>query len=153
LTIEDLKLIGAIAGLLTLIFTVWDRLLRGRPIAYLVVKGRPSNHYEFLHIKNIDSIDILIIGIKAWPRFFKAAKDDNAITLVNAGAGEPLLVLLSPGEEREFPFFKSGGQSTEGSCRITIAVRWRKSTSTWFPQIPKMIFTSTEDIDRMARGL
>jgi hypothetical protein len=36
--LEALKLVGAIAGLLTTAFVIWDRWARGRPLAWVTAK-------------------------------------------------------------------------------------------------------------------
>ena len=152
--IEQIKLVGSIVGLLVGVFTAWDRLIRGRPLASLTMTGSPSNPYSFIRIKNISPIDILIIDVVAYPRRFKIAKNDSTFGIGKSLVGNALVHLISPNERNDFPFFAQPSISEdEPSQRIYVFVFWRKSNSTWIPQVPKIIFTSTTDLNRMAKGL
>jgi hypothetical protein len=152
--IETIKLVGSIVGLLVGVFTAWDRLVRGRPLASLAMTGVPTNAYTSIRVKNISAIDILITDITVRPKQFRVAKDHSLRGIIKASIGDELLAILSPGEEKDFPFFAQPSVSDEDpNRRVHVFVYWRKSNSTWIKQIPKLICTSTKDIEKMAKGL
>jgi hypothetical protein len=60
--IAEIKLVGSIAGLLLGALTAWDRVVLGRPVAFITTKGSPHNFLNFLRVKNVSPIDILIFN-------------------------------------------------------------------------------------------
>jgi len=61
--LEAIKLVGAIAGLLTARFVIWDRWARGRPLAWVTGKKLGVNPYEYVRIKNPGPADVFILGV------------------------------------------------------------------------------------------
>src|SRR4051812_16860039 len=100
---------GAIVGLLTGIFTVWDRLLRNRPIAYFHVRGPKGSPFRYVRVKNIDQSDIQIIDIKCWPDIFRVAKDHSVDGIVRATFGQPPLQFVAPDARCDFPVVETPG--------------------------------------------
>jgi hypothetical protein len=67
--LEDIKLIGAIVGLATGLFTVWDRWARGRPLAWVTATRRFSGNPEkYICIKNPGPSDVFILGVRVHPK-------------------------------------------------------------------------------------
>jgi hypothetical protein len=64
--VEAIKLIGAIVGLVTGIFTAWDRWARGRPLAWVTAKKLGVNPYKYIRIKNPGPADVFIRGVRAY---------------------------------------------------------------------------------------
>jgi hypothetical protein len=60
----EVKLVGAIAGLLTTAFVIWDCWARGRPLAWLTAKKLGVNPYKYIRIKNPGPADVFILAVK-----------------------------------------------------------------------------------------
>jgi hypothetical protein len=78
--LEAITLIGAIVGLATGVFTFWDRLARGRPLAWLTVTirtgGTPAD--PGIRIKNPGPTDLFIQGVRPHPAdIYSVAKDHS----------------------------------------------------------------------------
>src|SRR5262249_57374417 len=63
-------------------------------------------------------------------------------------------VLLRPGKPHDRGIIKSPKKLAEpqdaSSRRVCFLIYWRKTSSTWLPQVPVVIMTSTGDIERIA---
>ena len=101
--------IGAIVGLATGIFTVWDRLFRARPIAYVHIRGPKGTPYRYVRIANTDKADIQVTDVKCWPRVFAAAKDHSIRSIAEAAIGRAPLALIAPGEDWDFTLIIPSG--------------------------------------------
>ena len=65
--LEAIQLVGAIAGLVTTAFVIWDRWARGRPLAWVTAKKLGANPYKYIRIKNPGPADVFILGVRAHP--------------------------------------------------------------------------------------
>ena len=101
--------IGAIVGLARRIFTVWDRLFRARPIAYVHIRGPKGTPYRYVRIANTDKADIQVTDVKCWPRVFAAAKDHSIRSIAEAAIGRAPLALIAPGEDWDFTLIIPSG--------------------------------------------
>jgi hypothetical protein len=138
---------GSIAGLVTLCFTVWDRLLSGRP---LVSVRRADYVGRSIHCQNLTRHDILITKIRCSRSGVVVACDDSLNGMASAQAGQYFLALLRAETEREFPLVFTRGELVADDARdfspFAIIVSWRKSRSMWLPQLPAVMFTSARAI-------
>jgi len=140
--IDGFTRVGAIVGFITGIFILWDRVLRARPITYVLVKGSKGNVFRYIRVRNVDTADIQVIRIKCWPKFFRvnpSHKGDN-IALDDAEEAEiwkAFIAVIAYGEERDFPF---GIRALQGWLNkipfMTFFVFWRRSSSPLLPQLP-----------------
>ena len=141
--------IGAIVGLVTGAFTLWDRLFRARPIAYVHVQGRQGNWFRYVRIVNTDKADMQVANVRCWPQFFSAAKDHSEPSIADAMDGRAPLALIAPGEHWDFPLVPRRDLSSLGDKRFALAISWRRSSSPWLPQPPKWIVLSMRDLRRL----
>lgn len=151
--IEFIKTVGGIAGLLTAAFMVWDRWARGRPLAWVTATKFGANPLEYIRLKNPGYGDVIVLGVRAYPRVYDVAKDRSVeATITNTGFQRDVRVLLKQNEERDLPIFPNRRKLPEGSAsrRFCFLVFWRKTSSTWLPQAPIMIFTSTGYVEQIA---
>jgi hypothetical protein len=139
--IETIKLVGRVAGLLTAAFTAWDRLVRGRPLAYIVVKGK-GDPYFYLRVINVGRVRIVIIRVKTSGA--KLAKDHELESIVRGTMGGAPTALLDPGESRDFVLMK--GEVTQKDRPIWFRISWRRTSSIWLPLPSKVVRTNTADL-------
>jgi hypothetical protein len=101
--IEEIKLIGSIVRLLTGAYAIWDRLLRGRPLAFIAYDDR--NRLLVLRVKNVSEIDILILGIDTKPRHYRVSTGDSVREIADAMGDVPPFSVITPGETKDYQFF------------------------------------------------
>ncbi len=66
--------IGAAVGFLTGVYTLFDRFMKGRPIAYLVASGPATNAVLSLRVKNVGSKTWCLGGFFRFRGFTKSRK-------------------------------------------------------------------------------
>ena len=58
------------------------------------------------------------------------------------------IVILKVDQEREFPLIFKRGELLDDDCKevvpFVMIVSWRRNSSYWLPQIPKVIFSSAK---------
>jgi hypothetical protein len=151
--LEEIKLVGGIAGLATAAFTIWDRWARGRPLAWPTIKTFGVNPFKFIRIKNP--------GPRAYPAgIYGVAKNDSSDAILQATVPQifgvaDLHALLRRDAEYDLPIYylsktKMDLEGNLPSRRVCFLIFWRKTSSTWLPQFPVWIMTSTRDLDHMA---
>ena len=136
--------LGSMAGLLTFVFTLFDRLLAGRPL----VSIRLSEYHREVFCRNLSRHDIVITKISSIPNAVMVAADDSLRGVFNADAGNGFAAILKPEEDRGFPIIFRKGElvDRESTTRapFVIVVSWRRTRSTWLPQMPAVIFSSAK---------
>jgi hypothetical protein len=134
--------IGSLTGLATFCFTIWDRLLSGRPLVSIILSGR---HRE-LSFRNLSRHDVIITRIKCFPSFVAVASDDSIHGIATATVGIGFAAILKSEKTRTFPLIFKKGDLVESEATVTapfmIVVSWRRTKSTWLPQLPAIIFSS-----------
>ena len=97
---------GSLVGLATGVFTVWDRWLRWRPIAYTVAKTNQGGPY--IRIKNVGPMDIVVQRIESRPSTFKIAKGKGVSVKEVADAMVDKLepTAIAPQETHDFFFWE-----------------------------------------------
>jgi hypothetical protein len=155
--VEAITLVGSIVGLATGIFTVWDRWARGRPLAWVTAEKRFSgNPEEYICVKNPGHSDVFILGVRVHPKtpqIYGVAKDHSVRAISSSFHGN-VNVLLPPGKEQYLPIIElpkdlDAPIDTAGR-RVCFLIYWRKTSSTWLPQFPVIVMTSTDDIKQIA---
>jgi hypothetical protein len=153
--LEAIKLAGAIVAFVTALFTVWDRWVRGRPLAWVTAEKFGVNPLEYIRIKNPGHGDLFILGVRAYPRtIYGVSRDRSSKAIADAlSFNVPVNVLLAPGEACDLPIIDGRDPRTSKdapSRRVCFLIYWRKTSSTWLPQPPVWVITSTHDIQRIA---
>ena len=153
--IQTISFVGSLIGIATGIFVLFDRVLRNRPLAFIVLKGNSNNPLHYVRVKNVGAIDAIVFDIEARPRSFEISKDHSVGGIAGAILNKPSFAILEPGQELDFPFFKNPKREGDKEYvgRIRFSVYWRKSSSTWLRQIPIHVFTSTVDLEQMAESI
>jgi hypothetical protein len=154
--LEAIKLIGAIAGLLTTAFVVWDRWARGRPLAWVTAKKLGVNPYKYIRIKNPGPADVFILAVRAYPpKVYSIAKDHSTKAIVGAASFNlDVNVVLWQGEVRDLPIIdvSKPDQRNVADQSVRFVIYWRKTSSSYLRQVPVIIMTSTGDIERIAEA-
>lgn len=137
---------GALVGIATAAFVLLDRFAFGRPIISL----RKADHGRDLHCINSSKHDLLITSIRAWPAWARPAHSDSLDGIVSAAAGMGFVAVLAPGAERGFPLVIARGELLDEDRKdlapFVIAVNWRKTRSSWLPQIPVLMVSSARTL-------
>jgi hypothetical protein len=143
--------IGAAVGFLTGAYTLFDRFMKGRPIAYLVASGPATNAVLSLRVKNIGQQDLVLRRLLSIPRLYEIAKDDSVLGITEAQF-KSFMTVLQPGQQVDFPVFRSkSGRAlaAESRGRCAFVISWRRATSIWLPQIPAYFLTSVRAIEQL----
>jgi len=140
--------VGAIAGLASAIFLVWDRCMAGQPVVWPVRKPEfREESIRFLRCMNVSKWDILIKKIKVIPNVLSISRDDSAEAIADAAfLNLPFQALIPAGESKDFPL---GIRNGEPSSPFLIVVSWRSTRSTALLKVPVFMFSSV----RALRGL
>jgi hypothetical protein len=136
--------IGSMAGFLALCVTVWDRMLSGRPLVWI----SPGDYGRNVHCKNLAVCDITISRIKCYPPGINVSSGETLNAIGDASIGRGFIAVLKADQEREFPLLFKHGELLDEDCKevepFVMIVFWRRNTSYWLPQIPKVIFSSAK---------
>jgi hypothetical protein len=134
--------LGSLTGLLALCVTVWDRLLFARPLVWI----SPGDYGLQVHCRNIATYDITISTIRCFPSNIGVASSTSLNAVVRASVGQGFIVVLKADPERDFPLIFRRGELLEDDCKeaapFVMIVSWRRNSSYWLPQMPKVIFSS-----------
>jgi hypothetical protein len=147
--IETVKSIGSIVGLLTGIFLIFDRYMRGRPIATLSFPVELGKASARIRIKNVGNHDVAILGVSVSGDVYGFANDLETINIARATVGRDQFFTLKPDETRELFLvsrFANGIPLELQPKKIQFIISWRRCNSTWLPQIPVFIFSDTTTI-------
>jgi hypothetical protein len=175
--LEEFKLAGGLAGIVSAVFLVVDRWLRGRPLAWVTAKKAVksgANSFSYLRIQNPGPADVFIKRVCAYPPIYGVLKDQlpdevaKALDALDEGdvkamADIDVNVLLWQGQTYDLPIFefpkpvKAPNQSDAAEVPqdqpVRFVIYWRKTSSTWLRQVPVRIFTSTRDIESIAAAV
>jgi hypothetical protein len=151
--LEAFKLAGAIVAFVTAFFTVWDRLARGRPLAWVTAKKIGAGSFEFIRIKNPGPADVLILGVRARPPIYGVTRDHSSEAILEAlSFNNDVKNVLLQGEGCDLPIVPNRVKLPKNapSQRVRFIIYWRKTSSSWLRQFPVVIWTSTGDIERIS---
>ena len=134
--LETIKLIGAVLGIATAGFIVFDRVFRNRPIFALHAAPRvPGDNYLFLRIKNILDEDIVVENWVIRPKIIGLSTDTSIRSIVEAQVGNIPTVILPPFSELKLKLIILGAATNRQHDVITIAAQWDTTRKPWpFPR-------------------
>jgi hypothetical protein len=154
---ETIKTIGSFAGLATLAFTIWDRWVRGRPLAWLTATKRFGILAEYICIINPGRSDLFIREVSVYPRtarvLYGVAKDHSEKAVLSTLYSTDVNALLRSGDEKYLPIIrlpKILDAPPKDAPWVCFVINWRKTSSTWLPQFPAVVMTTTRDIERIS---
>jgi hypothetical protein len=134
--------LGSLAGLLAFGVTIWDRMLSSRPLVWI----SPGDYGRQVHCQNVATYDITIRAIRCHPSHVRVASSTSLNAVVRASVGQGFMAILKADQEREFPLIFERGELLDDDCKkvapFVMIVGWRRNSSYWLPQIPKVIFSS-----------
>jgi hypothetical protein len=134
--------LGSLAGLLAFCVTVWDRMLSSRPLVWI----SPGDYGRQAHCKNIATCDITIRKIRCIPSSVGVVSSTSLNAIASVGQG--FLAILKEDQEREFPLIFRRGELLDDESRdiapFLLIVFWRRNSSFWLPQLPKVMFSSAK---------
>jgi hypothetical protein len=155
--LEKIKLFGGIAGLITATFLVWDRWTRGRPLAWVTATRRFGILAEYICIINPGRSDLFIREVRVYPRtarvLYGVAKDHSEKAVVSTLYSTEVNALLRAGEEKYLPIIKLPrilDAPPKDAWWVCFLIFWRKTSSTWLPQWPAVVMTTTRYIERIS---
>lgn len=148
---ECFTLAGAIVAFLIAVFTLWDRWARGRPLAWVTAEKNVVTAHRYIRVQNPGPVGVFIKGARPHPStIYGIAKGHLPRDTAEAAARIDVNVLLRPGETHDLLINDRRDQSKDAPSRwVLFLIYWRK-TSTWLPQVPVWVWTSTGYIERSA---
>jgi hypothetical protein len=145
---------GAFVGLLTGIFTVWDRYARGRPIGYLVFRNEREELSPRLFVSNPGDYSVFIMSIKTIPEVFFLTRGLDMPFLIEDQLNGITYWPIEPKGSAEFLIaerFKNGLPLGLSDQRVCFSVDWRRGNTTWLWQLPVRVRTRTSTIRKIAK--
>jgi hypothetical protein len=152
-----ITLIGAIAGLVTTAFLIWDRWARGRPLAWVTAKKFGASSYKYIRLQNPGPADVFIMGVRAHPPIYGIATDDSKEAIAAAVDRVDVNVLLWQGETYDLPIFELPkpvhAPKDPPPQSVRFLIYWYKTSSSWLRMVPVIVRTSTRDIESIASAV
>jgi hypothetical protein len=104
-------------------------------------------HYgRNVHCKNISTWDITITRMRCRPAGVNLASGTTLNAIAAASIGDGFIAILKADQERELPLIFNRGEllneDSKDLAPFVMTVSWRRNSSYWLPQIPKVIFSS-----------
>jgi hypothetical protein len=140
--------VAAYIGLLTGMFTFWDRYAKGRPIAFLVFEAKEAR----LRISNPGDYSIFILSTKTIPEVFFLSRDASIRSILK---GQFSGITYWPIEPKGIAEFVIRDLHTDGAARglkdqrVRFSVSWRRGSVTWLWQLPVTVRTRTSTINKL----
>jgi hypothetical protein len=137
---------GAFVGLLTGVFTLWDRYARGRPIAYLAFGADDI----LLRISNPGDYSIFIMSTEVTPRVYFPSRDQSITAIIEDQLSGIAYWPIEPKGVAEFLIrdrFEGGIKLSLRDQRVCFSVSWRRGRTTWLPQLPVTVRTKTSTVN------
>ena len=141
--------IGGFTGLITFVFAIWDRLIRNRPVAWLVAKPIGRRSFPYVRVKNFGRTDILITNIRSKDAAYTVGDSESVAGVVRATVGETVIAVITPDEERDFPIWLHSPKPDE---HLRIFISWRLSSSTWLPQFRKKLRSNQTHVEAITEA-
>jgi hypothetical protein len=140
--------VGALAGLLTGIFTLWDRYARGRPIACVAFGPKDV----LLRISNPGDYSIFILSAETIPDVFFLSSGTSIRSIIRDQLSDITYCPIEPKGTVEFVIadrFKGDKKLSLTDQSVCFRVIWRRGSTTWLPQIPVTVRTKTSTVNKI----
>ena len=150
--LEAIKTVGSFAGLVSAAFLVWDRLVRGRPLAWVTATKFGAASYEYVRVVNPGPGGVFIRRVDVHPPIYGLAKDHSARAIAGTLVDGDVDVLLEPGQAHDLVIIDRRNQLEVDAPlqRVYMFIHGRKTSSSWLWQFPVPVVISTHDIQRIA---
>ena len=144
---EWIKSVGALAGLASAAFLIWDRLKRDRPHASLGSKARDVE----LRIENHGDADILIESIKLTPSSFHVALGSTIDDTADALYGPPWTTVVAAKDRGCFRLLTTPAwDALPATAPVRITISWSVERSRWIWQWPITLRTTVGQVRKLA---
>jgi hypothetical protein len=143
-----LTTIAAYVGLLTGIFTVWDRYAKGRPIACVAFGPKDV----LLRISNPGDYSIFILSAKTIPDVFFLSRDKEIRSIIRDQLSDITYWPIEPKGIAEFVIgdrFEGDRKLSRIDQRVLFSVSWRRGSVTWLWQFPVTVRTKTSTVNKL----
>lgn len=131
----------AIVGLLTGIFTLLEKIVQRRPQGGLARSTERKQGFV-VKIKNSDDQDIAITRVSVLPRIYGVSNSWEFDRPIWAA-------VIRPGDEVELPLRTRGRELDNDDRRGLIVIRWKRTSSMWFPRIPLFLWFKTNQLKKL----
>jgi hypothetical protein len=152
--------VGALVGLCTGAFTLWDRLTRGRPVAWLTYVAREGTGPNFtelspkLMISNLTDFSIFILKISVTPDVYFLPKDFAIRSLVTSQTENPQYISVGPKASFELLIssrVKDGMPLDLQKQKVSFTIDWRRGDAPDRRRSPIVLKTNSELVTKMAK--
>lgn len=146
-----LREFGAIAGLLSFGFVLFDRLLKDRLRASITM----DDHGPVVMLANPSTVDVTMTGFHVTPAAYAIARDVNIDNIVLAAAGKKFSATIKATGSKQFALValhKGEVKQTDVHGRGIILLFWRRNSSLWLPQFPVVATYDVAIIKSLRRG-
>lgn len=131
---------GAMVGLITGMFVLWERLTRETPFAYVVAKNYTLAHRTaYLRLKNRSERPILV--------FFLASRENNRLVpapdeddaLLTIVSGTEMTVAMDGGETKDFPLGEPPNiDDVAPDNQLVCEFRWSFAQPIWYQRFRRV---------------
>jgi hypothetical protein len=134
--VEAIKLVGAVLGIATAFFIVYDRLFRDRPIFSFQVRrpvGAASSVENdiYLRIKNVSDEDIVIDEISITPPHLTFSVDGEVRSIAEAIVRDFNQIVVGSLAERLLILIVTSNDQQSEYIPVTISATWRGTRRPW----------------------
>lgn len=148
--------IGGVVGLIGGLLVFYDRYCRGRPVASLTVNevSAPPRKLVCIRIKNDTPYDVAILGARNRQGIYFLTENEQTRSLLAGAIGAlKFAFVLKPTETKELIIksnYKDGvAMELLGNRYAEFIIRWRRGNSTWMPQMPIFVCSTTQVIRQL----
>jgi hypothetical protein len=143
--------IGAIVGLITGVYTIWDRVKARRPAIWL---GKPIErpNQVVIKVKNLADEDIFLIGSSVWPRVYVVSSSWEFDQMIAAEEGQDPDRLILPQQKVELPITPRAEDGTPMDAvdrNVLFLLYWRRNSSMWWARFPLWLWVRTGAVIRL----
>lgn len=150
--VEAVKFFGGIAGLGTAAFTIYDRLLKNRPILSICAAESFGQGEAYLRIRNRSDFDITLTSVETNCAATSSLHSDTR-SIIEGVLGIEHHRALAPGESAHLAInlpheFRESLERSEQDLRFY--VRWHRAAgTTWLQGWPLKASIRASDLDRL----
>jgi hypothetical protein len=156
--LEILKTVGALGGIASSAFLVYDRLVRSRPYAYL----RPSKYSVEVVVKNVTNYVVIVDEIGVSPAVVGLKKNEDTLSILQTIArpwyptrsnekAQKVFMLLYPLEERGFGVLRlKHFDAMDDKAKIVIRCSWRNTRKPFPMKRSIKVHTTAGDIRKLS---
>lgn len=151
--VESVKTLGSVAGLITFLFTVWDRILASRPIVHFDF-AVTSGHFVkqiCLRIENCSADEIIIEDIVFDRPGILYFVGDDVEEVVRIFTDRPRPAFIQQRETRLVSLGLNDFLDDEADLSLVARVIWRKRGSHFLRGIPVRVSTTSGELKELMR--